>query len=375
MHFECLKIKDLTPDDWRDWTALRNASPIYDDPFLDPEYARLVADVRSDVRVAIVRDSGEMVAAWPLHWRPGGWTRPIGGPFSDWHGPILADGAELDAGAILQGVKACGMTTFGLTAKLGQVPDGLERVQANMTCLRGGFEAFQKNQTQIYPKHFKKIRRMQRNMTRDFTDIVYTFDDEDPAAFADLIRLKQEQFARTGKHDVLAPEWVRSLFKTLRTHRTPRFRARLSTLRLDGRLAAAEFNLESDTVVHGWITAFDQEFSYYSPGYMLVDFMLEKASDIGILQYDSGCDLDYYKKYYSNFTLPLDRGVIRTGQFSPAPSRLLGNLWGSLETAIPGKVGGLMGKVRRRSDQILNAEMSLPARAAGFANAARPSRK
>ena len=94
MQVELFKPSEMNADFWRAFTDMRNASAVYDDPFFDPEFARLVGELREDTFIAVVFDNpdADPLAFWPLHVRPGGWARPIGGPFSDWHGPIVRGG-------------------------------------------------------------------------------------------------------------------------------------------------------------------------------------------------------------------------------------------------------------------------------------------
>jgi len=376
MQVELFKPSEMNETFWQAFREMRDADARYDDPFFDPEFARLIGDLRDDTYIAVAFGEGLTgpVAFWPLHVRPGGWTRPIGGPFSDWHGPVIRLGLTLDPAEMLKGAGLTGFTAFGMMAHLSE--GHIEtRVGANMTDLSAGFDAFLENQRQQFPKHFKKIRRMQRNMERDFADITYHIDDQSTEAFDWVMSRKSEQFVRTGKHDVLGPDWAQKMMTRLRRHKSERLSARLSTLRFDGRIAAAEFNLQSDTVMHGWITAFDPEFHYYSPGYMLQHEILRRMPDMGLYTYDAGPGLDYYKKYYCNYQLPVEEGPLRAAEGGRAMPRVLPSTWRAMEAALPARAAQIMGKVRRRTDQIMLSETTLGGRARGFVSALKPAAK
>jgi len=376
MQVELFKPDEMNETFWQAFREMRDADPRYDDPFFDPEFARMIGNLREDTRIAVAFGAGLTgpVAFWPLHVRSGGWARPIGGPFSDWHGPIVQLGLGVDPADMLKGAGLSGFTSFGMPGHLsaGHIET---RVGANMTDLSMGFDAFLESQRQKYPKHFKKIRRMQRNMDRDFADITYHIDDQSTEAFDWVMERKRQQYVRTGKHDVLGPDWAQTLMMRLRRHSSERLRARLSTLRFDGRIAAAEFNLQSDTVLHGWITAFDTEFHYYSPGYMLQHEILRRMPDLGLTTYDAGPGLDYYKKYYCNYQLAVDEGALRAAEGARVMPRVLPGTWRAAEAILPGAAARLMGKVRRRTDQIMLAETTLGGRARGFAAALKPTAK
>lgn len=369
MQVELFKPSEMNTDFWNAYRQMRDASAVYDDPFFDPEFAKIVGSLRSDTFIAVAFDQAKQdpLAFWPLHVRPGGWTRPVGGPFSDWHGPIVHPSDPVDPSLYLAKAGLAGFTAFGIPGSLswGQTS---ERVGANMTDVSEGWEKYLATQTKMYPKHFKKIRRMQRNMERDFSSVEYVLNDTSQESYDWLIERKRDQFVRTGRHDVLGVEWTRKLLDTLRSHHSDRLSAQLMTLKLDGKIAAAEFNLISDNVIHGWITAFDTEHSYYSPGYMLQHEVIKNMSDMGRTIYDSGIGLDYYKKYYTNFQLPVDMGVIRAEPRSRFP-RLLAEGWRATETSMPGVIGNVMGKIRRRTDQIVLTETTVGGRLSGFAKA------
>lgn len=350
---------------WQAFTDLRNADVRYDDPFFDPDFARLVGDVRADTRIGVATDGDDVVGVWPLHKRPGGWARPIGGPFSDWHAPVLSKDTTLTAQAFLEGLDFAGMTTFGLQPRAHGHSLGMDRVGANMTDLSGGFDLFVEEQQKRWPKHFKKMRRLYRNVERDFSEMRFEYDNREDAAFDRLFELKRMQFARTGYHDVLKPDWAIKLLDRLRHFEGPRLRVRLVTLHYDDQHAASELNMQSDKVMHGWLTGFEQEMGSYSPGNMLVQEMLSHMCADNILTYDAGPGLDHYKRHYSNYQTPVDSGPLRGARGSFAPSRIAGRVWRWGENQMPAKVGGLMGRARRRMDQIALSETGLGGRASG----------
>ncbi len=373
MRIELVKASEIEPAMWQAFAALRDADCLYDNPFFDPEFAQIAAEARSDVHVIIASEGDTLVAFWPVHCRGGDWARPVGGPFSDWHGPVRAKGCDISPMTLLEGAGLAGFTAFAMPTELSQMAEGTKtRCGANMTDLSAGWDVYRDNQQKLFPKHFKKIRRVSRNLEKDFTEIEYIMDDRCDKAFDWLIARKREQYQRTGRHDVLGPQWASDMLGRLRTHQGARMRGRLSTLRVDGKLAAAEFNLVSDRIVHGWITVYDADFAKYAPGFLLLHEMLRRMPMCGLSLYDSGPGLDHYKKYYTNFQIPMDSGIILPAGVSASPSRILGGSWRAAEARAPARMAHLMGKVRRRSDQILLAETDLAGRAKGYARAILP---
>lgn len=367
LKFRLLRIENVPEDIWTEFHALRDAKPIYDDPFFDPEYARLVAGVRPDTRLGLAFDGEQLVGAWPLHRRPGAWARPIGGPFSDWHGPVLSADTDLSACDFLRGLGLLGMSSFGWLPQDTESQTRLTMSGANMSDVSAGWDSFLENQNERWPKHFKKMRRLARNMERDFSEVEFSFDDPSDDTFSRLIHLKREQFRRTGRHDVLASEWAHQLVDGLRHQKSDNFRLRLVSLHLDGKHAASELVLQSGKIFHGWITAYEAEVNQYSPGNFVVQFMLEAmAGTDGAKIYDAGPGLDHYKRHYSNFQLPVGSGVVRSKPFAIRPDRLLGQAWRTGEQNLNTRISEVMKSSRRRLDQVCISEIKPMSRLVGI---------
>ena len=369
MKFRLLRPDQMTEDLWTAYGALRDSRAIYDDPFFDPLYARIVGDLRGDTRIAMAETGGEPVGFWAMHRRPGAWARPIGGPFSDWHGPILSAGTDLTPRGFLRGVGLLGMSAFGWLPQDPASETRLNIAGANMTRIGDDWEAYLAEQTRRWPRHYKKMRRLARNVERDFSEAEFRYDDTGDETFERLIALKRDQFARTGRHDVLSPDWVQALLDRLRVTEGARFRLRLVSLHFDGRHAASELVLQSDTVMHGWITAFEPDFAQYSPGNMVVQMMLEQMSLSGPKVYDAGPGLDHYKRHYANFQMPVGSGVVRAREFAIRPDRLLGQAWRTGERMLPGMAAKLMTQSRRRLDQICLSDTGTRGRINGLGKA------
>ena len=230
MKYVLYRPEELSAEQWQIYAALRDARRDYDNPFFDPDFARLVGEVRSDTRIGFASDGDGVFAVWPMHVRPGNWARPVGSPFSDWNGPILGDNVELSFQEILAGFDLSGFTTGGLLPRPGVPSPGMRRIGSHVTDLSAGFERYLAEQQRRWPKHFKKISRVYRNIERDFSEMRHDRDDRTDTVFQRLIELKRAQYVRTGRHDVLKAPWVNALFDRLRHFEGARLRARLMTL-------------------------------------------------------------------------------------------------------------------------------------------------
>lgn len=369
MRIEQVPAREADEAVWAAAEALAARLPYMSDPMLLPAFARIVARHRADTYLLLAWQGGELAGFWPVHLASGEWARPVGGPFSDWHAPLIAPDAPLHAVDLLEGAGLCGMTVFGYRPAPGEPCLAGERVGVNLAVLNRPLEDWFETQRAAFPKHFKKMRRMRSKLSRDFSEVRFDADDRSDATFETIIALKREQYVRTGRHDVLASGWAQGLLADLRALGRPGLRAQVSSLHADGRFVAGELNLRSDTVIHGWLTAYDPDFAAYSPGYLVVEDIIRAMLQSGARVYDAGSGRDDYKKYFCNVMSPMDRGVLRIDGQGVSVSRLAGNGWRAAETALPRPAANLMARLRRRTDQIVMAEPDLAGRVKGFLDA------
>lgn len=355
---------------WHDAEMLQAKCPDRADPLFSPQLARYLAFLRQDTKLIIAYSGDQLVAFWPLHLRPGGWARPIAGPFSDWHAPLIAPDQNVDAIELLNAAGISGMTVSAYKPEPGEAIRAGSRIGSHLSVLNTDIDAWMAHQRSLFPRHFKKMRQKRKHLARDFGDVVFNLDDQSDETFETILRLKRAQYIATGRHDVFGAPWARAFANGLRQHGTPDLHLRVVSLYLDGRFAAGEVLICSRSVAHGWLTAYEPDFGSYSLGYIIVEELLSDMPSRGQTVYDAGPGQDYYKKYYTNVMTPVDQGVLRTGKAGLAPVRLLSSSWRQLETRLPARAGQIMGKVRRRSDQILVSEVSALDRMRGFAQAA-----
>ena len=356
---------------WSALVDLHDTSDVAESPFFHPAFAKSVATHRDDVVIVVASEGGEPATFWPMHSRPGRWARPIGGPFSNWHGPVSRRGAKTDVRQLLADGGFQGLTGHGFVACEGHSWPTLARETANLSDVSGDWDTFLSERTAEHKSSFKKLRRHRRNLERDFGPITFTADNRDTAAFDTLVSLKRQQFVESGRHDVLAAGWVERWLKQLWGEDRSGVHARLSTLSVDGRFVAGEFNLASPRLVHGWIAGIDRSFGRYSPGHLLVESILEDQSRNGPQLYDAGTGIDRHKTIFANVQRPLGTGTVRSGRGSWTPQSLLRRGWAAMEAGAPGRISATLQKVRRRTDQIVATEVDFDRTLSGFISAAR----
>src|SRR6185312_4154595 len=241
------------------WRALQAAEPAFASPLLGPDFALAVGAERTDARVAVFRRSGEPIGFLAFHRRPGGYARPIGAPFCDYHALIADRAAGLDAGDALD---AAGLAALRLTALVD--PHGA--FAATPTEPAWGYRIAIATSAADWldalwaasANRGKNHRRYRRTLEREAGPLRLVGDDRDPAAFETLIAWKREQFARTGLHDFLGVPWAAGLMRRLFETRGEHFGGQLISLYAGERLVAGHFGARAGGWFHPWIGAFEQ---------------------------------------------------------------------------------------------------------------------
>lgn len=368
MRVECLKPSQIDDALWGALVGLRDRDVRYDNPMHEPEFIRILGRLRSDVRILIGFENDKPIVYFPIQKHAGKWARPAAGPFSDWHSPI---GDSTRFAELLDQAGISGVTVHGfMPHDLKDCPATLSRQNSHVTLILGDYSEYHDNQKKMFAKYFKKTRRQRRNLESNVGPLEFCYDDRSEDAFEWLINIKREQYSRTNRHDVLAADWASEFVRQVHELKCPRFRTVMCTLRINGELIAAEMNMQSDVVLHGWLTGFDRKHAVHSPGLVLVEMMLEAMVERGIRVYDAGPGLAHYKKYYSNYSYPVDDGVLMA-RASLHPVRMLGGAWRRAESLPLGLVSRTMQKIRRRMDQVLQAELTFFDRLRGLLSAIR----
>ena len=79
--------QQLSDLDWAAWAQMRAENPDIRSPYFHPDYTRLLAELRPDVRIVSQYDAnGTPIAFLPVQGKR--FARPVGSPMSDYHAII-----------------------------------------------------------------------------------------------------------------------------------------------------------------------------------------------------------------------------------------------------------------------------------------------
>lgn len=361
---DIVRPSDLGPLDRAAWSALRDQAETFQSPLFSLEFTEAVAEVRPDVAVAVLRQGGRAIGFLPHHRRPGGLARPVGAPFSDYHGLIGEPG--IDGFSLL---RLAGLKEYRFTALVD--PHGAfrsaggELQESYGIALPAGERAGAEHLERIRagsPKRFKNLRRLDHKLEREVGPIAITAPDRDPQTFDLMFSWKRAQFERSGLHDVFAPAWSRALMRRLFQRSEGRLRGLMVTLSVADRPAVMHFGVREGDRFHPWVASQDEALAAYSPGQIMLWRAVEAMPGLGLRSYDLAGGHDHYKTPFATHTVQVSAGsaAVRAGMEALA--------WRLAETHLG---QGLAGRVRRRIEQIASVELTPTGRVAGFIGAVR----
>ena len=339
--------------------SLLAANPDLTSPYFRPEFTRIAATVTPGAAIAVFRRGDRIVGFFP-HQRRGGAMQPLGAPMNDYHGIIARPGEAptLEEAAALLGPRRLSVNGWIGPAASGQVR---ETVQVQMG--DGGYDGWYAEQRATWGKFFKDKERARRSLESELGPIRVERGLREPALLDQLIALKRDQYARTGRHDVFACGWTADLLHALLTDHRDGFGASMAGLWAGDKLTAIEYSLHAGDQYHFWFPVYEPSLARCSPGILLSMDTMRLAAAQGYRTFDFGFSGEHYKKYFCNAARPVREAVV-----------LKPGLGASVSQAAVGVLGGrgeaLRTSVRRRWAAIEACEVTPGARMKGAVAAA-----
>ncbi|MFJ4619008.1 GNAT family N-acetyltransferase [Streptomyces sp. NPDC088812] len=302
--------EELGEGDRERWRALRAASTVPRNPFMEPEFTDAVGRVRPRARVAVVYEGREPVGFLPHERGRLGRGQALAYGVSDAQGAVLSPGLGLNADELM---RACSLSSFAfdnLEAEQGLfLPQVAAEYASYVIDVEKGYETYESVLRAQSPKFLKTTLAKERRLGRQTGPLRFVFDERDPAALRTLMAWKSAQYRRTGRRDRFAQEWITRLVDALAETRAPECSGTLSVLYAGERPVAAHFGLRSATVLACWFPAYDPEFAKFSPGLVLHLRMAEASAAEGIGLLDLGRGAAEYKDSLKTGELPVYEGA------------------------------------------------------------------
>ncbi len=307
--FQIVRWRELTRADRQAWMTFRAAQPFLSSPYFDLGWFDAVDRARGDLFVARGASRGSATAFLPFHPGVFGIARPAGGTFCDWHGFVAEPGRELDpARALAKGPVGYRFEAAPATdPALG--PLAAEHDVSHVADFSRGWDLYARPEGAAAPKAIAKQRNSMRRLEADGRRVEFVIDDRSPRTLEVLLALKSAQYRRSGHPDALSWAWSRRLIAALPEATPEAFGAVVSSLRIDGELAAAHLGLRSGPAFHYWLPVYDPKFSSYAPGSVLTLEMMRAKSTDGVTHMDLGAGDYQSKRQLANSGFDLARGL------------------------------------------------------------------
>lgn len=319
MRVELVSALSLGPGELARWSELQQ-QPVYRSPFFRPEFALAIGQVR-EVRVGVIEDGGTVIGFLPFEAPSRRTGRSVGWPYSNYHGPVLAVGAELDPREL---VRACDLATWTyshLPAELSNFgPHSFGRERSPYLDLARGFEHYLAGHRR-HSKVRTVVGRLARKLTREVGPVSFVLDSDDSALLQQLVEWKRLQYAATGVRDILAHAESRALLEAVHDVRAAEFAGTLSVLYAGDELVALEFGMRSSQVWHSWFAAYNRALGKYSPGYMILLELARGAAALGIREVNLGKGEAPYKLTLANGSRDVLEGCVGANALAALPVR------------------------------------------------------
>lgn len=294
------------------WRRLLAADPALASPYLTPDWARLVARHRADVRVAIWRGAdGAAMGFLAVQGMDPHAAMPVGGPVCDYQG--VAGPAGLD---VSLATKTLGVGRIDLTAGLKDNAVGgclLTEDFGHVVRFAKGWDGWCADRQAAGSKVVSRTRKRMSKLVADHEGAV-SFEpfSRDQTAFETLLGWKREQMRRTGVTDIFRHDWIDSVVREsfAAPADDPNFGGAMFVLRVSGQPIAVLFCLRAQKALHAWFVAYDPCYAEYSPGVILFVEAIKAAAAAGFTEMDLGPGDYQFKASLANDRRPIGSGFI-----------------------------------------------------------------
>jgi CelD/BcsL family acetyltransferase involved in cellulose biosynthesis len=316
---------DLTAEHLSRWREIQDSRPELASPYFSPEFAANVAEVRNDVAVGILEDDTGIKGFFPHQHERSGVGRPVGGALADFQGLIIDEDCEFSP---LELIRGCGLRVWQfdhLLASQRQLRPFHESVdESPVMDLSNGFEEYASERRRAGSEQIKKLGTLRRKLEREVGPLRQDIHSSDTAIFSQLLEWKSRQYSSSNLIDIFSFRWITDLLERIRSYDSPDFGGLLSVLYAGDKRIAVHLGMRSKTVLHYWFPAYDQEFSKFSPGLLLLIEVATASGELGVRRIDLGKGSEQYKQRLKSYSVDLAVGRVEIPSLTGAVERMGG---------------------------------------------------
>ncbi len=285
------RLQALAPEWWELWRRCPAATPFQSPAWLLPWWEVFRP---GRLRSIAIRLEGRLVALAPVYLEDGALGRrllPIGIGITDYL-DVLLDPAVPDAAAGL--VRAAtdlipdwesweleelmpGAAALAFSTPSGTVEESVAQSACPVLDLTG--------EVSVPAGKRRKFRMAENRVARRGGQVASVGPEGVPAFLDHLVRLHGARWATRGEDGVLADDPVRRFHAKALPLLVEAGLARLSTLNVEGQAVGAYYGLQDGRRAYAYLGGFDPDFSFESPGTILVGRAIEAARQEGASEF------------------------------------------------------------------------------------------
>jgi CelD/BcsL family acetyltransferase involved in cellulose biosynthesis len=304
--------RELGDAELAQWHDMQRRTPALCHPFLSAEFAQSVDAVSDRARVAVLEDGSHLAGFFAYEHRAPRVARPLAGRVAYRQALIHAPDAFLPWPEVLRatGLRVAEFTD--LTA--AQLPrgDAIAVSQSPIVDTSGGWDAYRDAARKR--RRLKNTMYLARRLEREAGSVEFNWGVLDAAELRQLIDWKSAQYRRSGWPNPFARRWVRELVDIVSAPRG-NLKPLFSSLRAGGKLVAVDLSLVFEDVYAGWFSAYNPEYSFYSPGAIRMLRTVEYACNDGYSYIDLARGDETYKRSFKNAFIDVGTGFVHAPSF------------------------------------------------------------
>ena len=277
------------------WAGFQRTSPVMLSPFLSLTFTQVVGRARATARVAVVEDSGSIVAFLPFELSANRTGIPIGWPMNDLQGFIGSD-IRFDARSVARKAGLRGWRFDHAPAEQAVLAPHHYRgteVHCPVIGLSQGYDAYLEAAGLVTGRAVRKRRAQRRAVEREIGGLSLDWSSSDPAHMRLMMDWKSGKYqaSREFFSDRSAVQIMEELAATHNADCT----GVLNVLSAGDRPVAVHFGIMGTQGLCWWFPTYDREMGRFSPGIILVMAVAEEAAARDIPSIDLGYGQDSWK--------------------------------------------------------------------------------
>ena len=304
MNIRLISGRSLTPALIEKWSAIRQSNPTLKSPFFSPFFTQILASSYGNIYVGMLEDNSEAKGFFPFCLNRFAIAKEL--PISDHHGIIIDRGINPNVQELLRGCNLRGWDFEHLT--LEQVKPKeiryFKKLNSPIIDISSGYRGYLTFMQRKKPKLMRNLERQSEKLASEFGSLRFEDNVQEESILETLFNWKEKKYLNGSKIDPRTKKALKNILSVQKSE----FKGILSTLYAGKELIAIHMGMASSHVLHYWFPAYNERFSKYSPGMLLLFKMVESAANMRVKLVDLGIGGEEYKKRLANSSIPIAKG-------------------------------------------------------------------